>query len=233
MLARTGVWKISSVACGFSSIKIDYYDYQKNLISRTNEVENGKPAQLKNIFSSLHADVTIGNESWLYSTIKSGEVFPDDFNSYRRDRPDGKRGGVLILVTQEYDSYQREELIADSSSDFEVVWVKAKVKGTSDLCIGSFYRPPDKNNPEYLQQLHSLLNRIPTVNGTHLWLGGDFKLLDINWEDESVSHYASNSSVAHQLLNTARDFYLDQVVTEPARVTETSSSYWTSSLQAT
>ena len=30
--------EISSVACGFSSIKIDYYDYQKSLISRINEV---------------------------------------------------------------------------------------------------------------------------------------------------------------------------------------------------
>ena len=29
---------ISSVACGFSSIKIDYSDYPKSLISRINEV---------------------------------------------------------------------------------------------------------------------------------------------------------------------------------------------------
>ena len=33
LLARgTGVWKISSVACGFSSIKIDYSYYLKSLI---------------------------------------------------------------------------------------------------------------------------------------------------------------------------------------------------------
>ena len=38
LLARTGVWKISSVACGFSSIKTDYSDYSKSLISRINEV---------------------------------------------------------------------------------------------------------------------------------------------------------------------------------------------------
>ena len=38
MLAGTGVRKISSVACGFSSIKIDYSDYLKSLISRINEV---------------------------------------------------------------------------------------------------------------------------------------------------------------------------------------------------
>ena len=153
---------------------------------------NGKPAQLKNIVSSLNADVIIGNESWLNSTIKSGEVFPDGFNSYRRDRPDSKGGCFFILVSQQYDSHQPEELIVDSSSDCEVVWVKVKVKGTSDLYIGSFYRPPDKNNPEYLQQLHSLLNRIPTDKGAHLWLGGDFNLPNINWEDESVSQYASN-----------------------------------------
>ena len=30
LLAGTGVWKISSGACEFSSIKIDYSDYQQN-----------------------------------------------------------------------------------------------------------------------------------------------------------------------------------------------------------
>ena len=38
LLAGTCVWKISSVAFGFSSIKIDYSDYLKSLISRINEV---------------------------------------------------------------------------------------------------------------------------------------------------------------------------------------------------
>ena len=38
LLAETGVWEISSVACEFSSINIDYYDNQKSLISRINEV---------------------------------------------------------------------------------------------------------------------------------------------------------------------------------------------------
>ena len=37
LLARTCVWKISSVAFGFSSIKIDYSDNPKNLISRIND----------------------------------------------------------------------------------------------------------------------------------------------------------------------------------------------------
>ena len=38
LLAGTGVWKIRSVACGFSSIKIDYSDYPKSLISEISDV---------------------------------------------------------------------------------------------------------------------------------------------------------------------------------------------------
>ena len=38
LLTGTGVWKVSSVACGFSSIKIEYSDYPKSLIGRINEV---------------------------------------------------------------------------------------------------------------------------------------------------------------------------------------------------
>ena len=41
LLAGTGVWKITSVACGFSYMKIDYSDYPKSLISRINEVSKG------------------------------------------------------------------------------------------------------------------------------------------------------------------------------------------------
>ena len=173
---------------------------------------------------SLQADVVIGNESWLNPSIKSSEVFPDGFNSYRRDRPGGRGGGVFLLVSQLYESHQPEELMVDASSDCEAVWVKIKVQGSRDLYVGSFYRPPDKNTPEYLQELQSIMSRIPTDKGAHLWLGGDFNLPDITWEEESVVPYATNSAVSNQLLTIVKDMYLDQVVTEPTRITETSSS---------
>ena len=38
LLAGTGVWKIRSVACGFSSINIEYSDYPNSLIRRINKV---------------------------------------------------------------------------------------------------------------------------------------------------------------------------------------------------
>ena len=77
---------------------------------------------------------------------------------------------MLLLVSKQYESQQPEELTADSNVDCEAVWVK--IRGTSDLYIhvGSFYKPPDKTNPEYLQELQYIMRHIPTDEGAHHWL---------------------------------------------------------------
>ena len=120
----------------------------------------------------------------------------------------GRGGGVFLLVSQLYESHQPEELFVEASSDCEAVWVKVKIQGSSDLYVGSFYRPPDKNNPEYLQELQSIMSRIPTDKGAHLWLGGDFNLPDITWREESVVPYATYSAVSNQLLTIVKDMHI-------------------------
>ena len=104
-----------------------------------------------------------------------------------------------MLVFQEFESSEPEELRVDSGTDCEVAWAKVKVKGSGDLYIGSFYRPPDKTSPDYLQRLQSRLSRIPTDKVAHLWIGGDFNLHDINWEEETVLPYATSATVSNQM----------------------------------
>ena len=130
----------------------------------------GKPAQLQTLIQSTNADIVIGSESWLNPSISSSEVFPPDFTCYRNDRSSGKGGGVFLLVSNQFDSYEPEELKA--GDECELVWAKLKVQGSKDLYIGSFYRPPDNNDPEYLDQLQKFISRVPTQNGAHLWIGG-------------------------------------------------------------
>ena len=67
-----------------------------------------------------------------------------------------------------FDSSQPEELIIDDQVDCELVWAKLTVEGSSDLYIGSFYRPPDKDKLEYLLRLEATLCHIPTDKGAHL-----------------------------------------------------------------
>ena len=57
--------------------------------------------------------------------------------------------------------------------------------------------------------------------GVHA-LSGDFNLPDIYWDEENVKLHASNNSVCNQLLTIAKDAYLIQIVTQPTRITETS-----------
>ena len=136
----------------------------------------------------------------------------------------GAGGGVFLLVSKQYHSSQPEDLTVDSNTDCEVLWVKVKVTGSSDVYVGSFYKPPDKTDPEYLQHQQATLNRIPTDKGAHLWLGGDFNLPNINWEEECTAPHASNSTQCNQLLTIMRNSFLDQVVSEPTRITETTPS---------
>jgi hypothetical protein len=41
----------------------------------------GKPAELTNIIESTQADIVIGTESWLKSSIKLQEVFQSDLSA--------------------------------------------------------------------------------------------------------------------------------------------------------
>jgi hypothetical protein len=98
---------------------------------------DGKPSQLRNLVSSIQADIVIGTESWLSPTIRDVEVFPEGFKAYRRDRTDGKGGGVFLLISKKYDSSEPEELKVSPQDDIELVWVNIKTLGSNDLYIGS------------------------------------------------------------------------------------------------
>jgi hypothetical protein len=98
---------------------------------------DGIPSQLRNLVSSIQADIVIGTESWLNPAIRDVEVFPEGFRAYRRDRTDGKGGVVFLLISKKYDSSEPEELKVSPQDDIELVWVNIKTLGSNDLYIGS------------------------------------------------------------------------------------------------
>ena len=118
------------------------------------------------------------------------------FKVYRKDRKKRAGGGVFILVSEKFVSSEPEKMKAEGSC--ELIWAQIQVPGSSHLFIGSFYRPPDENDPSYLDQLQSSLSKIPT--GAHTWIGGDFNLGDIDWTTERVKQYANKPGLCHQLL---------------------------------
>ena len=111
-----------------------------------------------------------------------------------------------------------------SDDTSEQLWVKLQVKGSPDLYIGSFYKPPKHTDEEHLIHLEKSINRIRQSENSHLWLGGDFNLGGINWDTYSTSPKSQNTKQCKQLLDICQDNYLEQVVTKPTHITATTQS---------
>ena len=177
----------------------------------------GKKPLLESVLDATDADIIIGTESWLTDDIKSNELFPPGYNSFRKDRPQGKEGGgVFILTNAKFDSDEPVDL--KSRPTDELLWVRVKVKGERSLYIGSFYRPPRMTDPEYFQALEETLARIPP--DAHVWLGGDFNLAGVDWGLQSTTTDACLPACCKRLISISQDFFLDQVVRSPTRTTE-------------
>jgi len=65
-------------------------------------------------------------ETWLKSEIRSSEVFPSKYTTYRLDRPTQRRGGVLIAVDLELTS---EVITSDEINDIEFLCIKLSLPG--------------------------------------------------------------------------------------------------------
>jgi exonuclease III len=136
-----------------------------------------KKPQLESLAEATHADI-IGCESLLDSSIQNNEIFPAGYEVYRRDRPTGNHGGVFILVSSRFESCQPQELASPSDSESELLWVQVKTRGSKPLYICSLYLPPASQRPGCLQVLDDSLQKIP--KGSHIWVGGDFNLPDVD-----------------------------------------------------
>jgi hypothetical protein len=60
---------------------------------------------------------------------------------------------LCILVSKKYESEEPVELKVENNC--EHVWTKIKVRGSKDIYVGSFYRPPNNIDAEYLGTLES------------------------------------------------------------------------------
>ena len=76
----------------------------------------------------------------------------------------------------------------------------------------------------YLDNLQTYLAKILAHKGAHIWLEGDFNLPGIDWQNENIKHNSQHTAECHQLLDISKHAFLDQLVLEPIRITETQSN---------
>ncbi|KAL8573982.1 hypothetical protein ACOMHN_029429 [Nucella lapillus] len=89
--------------------------------------------------------------------VKSSEVFPEEYNVFRKDR-NCLGGGIFILIHKSLTAVEQPEL----STDCEILWAKLKLQNRKDLNVGCFYMP--HRNKHDIEQLDKSINLL-TQNG--------------------------------------------------------------------
>lgn len=174
---------------------------------------------LRNKLSDFHALLSVTQpglvfvtESWLEESITDGMIDPNgSYAVYRHDRAVRVGGGVLALVSKQYNSYRLllpNQFLLVEVECFEIV---------TDFTTYRFivvYRPPDFNatGRDYAKRLYDCLRYLCDTRHTVI-IVGDLNLPYINWIDAE----APDDNIHSLFLKFCSDYGFEQYVNEPTR----------------
>ena len=122
-------------------------------------------------------------------------------------------GGVFIACQESLISCSLE--ISDNFC--ELVTCEVKLLNSSNLIVCSAYRPPSSSD-EYLNKL---CNHLEFIKNNHpnlaIWIAGDIKLPDINWQDNCVEGHQYSLNANNTFLEFLNNIGLSQIVGFPTR----------------
>ena len=165
-----------------------------------------KSNQLIHLLSDSNMDFLCLTETWLKQSTPSSVFTVPGYQCFRRDRPDGRGGGVLFYVRE---GIKCEREVYKAGSTLEYVGIKIILSKQMSFNIIGVYRPPSADDTFY-DQLAEVLNECN--HNKELLLMGDF---NVNWEDKSKRK---------KLKMITEKFHLEQLVKGPTRITKCSST---------
>ena len=180
---------------------------------------DGKIDELQLLAQSENFNIVTVSETWLDEHYPDQLLLIDNFQPpFRRDRPTGRGGGLLTYIHTCLPCLRRSDL---ESPTCECIWVEISTQRGSVL-IGNYYRPPGQTAEIRDAFIESLTNSISIAiesNPHILILTGDFNDRCVEWDS---TH--SDSELGMSLFNLVTQFNLFQLINEPTRTNEYSTS---------
>ena len=91
-----------------------------------------------------------------------------------------------------------------NSKNIELVAVKVQLSKQKPLIVGSYYRPPNRTDNEYVNNSINELSEICTgSNNVTVWIGGDFNLSDISWPSGNITSSNHTKKLNRSFLDTS------------------------------
>ena len=140
--------------------------------------------------------------------ISDSEIGLPGYSIIRMDRENKVGGGTAIYVRDGIPFKTHSELMCKDLENCMIEISRAKSKKLFICCI---YKAPNNPLENFLNRLSSIILKLPK-NSEFILLG------DLNIDFSQKNRLPSK----HLLLNFARQFHLDQLITKPTRITETS-----------
>ena len=135
----------------------------------------------------------------------------EGFDTQRKDRSSGKRGGIVVYVTQSLTSHRRFDLEADS---IECIWIEVLFNKSKPLLMGHVYRPPDTSvylPEDFNEKFETILEKV-CCEGIEALLLGDF----------NCDYIKEQNNRPLKLIISRFAFF--QMVMAPTRITEETAS---------
>lgn len=141
------------------------------------------------------------SETWLDSSIPDVSVSVDNYQLFRRDRPKGRGGGVLVLVPSSIRCRRRPDLENDC---IEAIWLEIHVQ-RSTILLCNIYRHP-RADGSFLDAL-SVMMELASKELKELLIMGDFNC-----------NILSPSLTTRNLITIMQDYQLTQIISTPTCV---------------
>lgn len=148
-------------------------------------------------------------ESWLNRDIDNNLLEIENYELVRNDRRDLRGGGIAAYIGK---GLSFEIILMENYEFLESLWLKIKVSGEECL-LGIIYRKPNTNIQNFFEIFEeTLINMYSHFES--ITCIGDFNIDVSRFNDRQVS----------QLITICETFNLRQIITEPTRITNNSSS---------
>ena len=173
----------------------------------------GKIDEIRVIVLSSEIDIFCISESFLDDSISNSEIDIPGYDIERRDRPNGRGGGVLMYI-KSGTKYKPRPDIGNTSNRVESIWIEiiSSKRSVSSHLICCIYRPPS-SNVTYYNEMLDVIEKAMSEDKEVVLLGD----LNYNYQlDESLS-----SNPIHYIENL---FGLNQLIIENTRVTKSTST---------
>ena len=166
--------------------------------------------QLRILLAHNEIDILSINETKLNETISDNEVNISGYDIIRRDRITNGGGGVCFYVKSSINFTIRNDLNMDT---LENLCLEIQKPRSKPFVVATWYRPPDSPIGIF-SPFETLIGKLDSENIEYFLMG------DLNC-DMIATRYDNNTC---KLMNITDIYGLQQLITEPTRITPTSAT---------